>query len=158
MRLCSEVCLHEFSHCCPDLEAAGDSSEMRHSPRAAAIHLEMSMPFCVGREGSFGHGLLNISADGKTMSWSWNRNLDGVAVVTDSVTFVRDTTACPTRGAQFFGACLPGKPANAQLIHTVHHAIRQCRADPVMRALLCACHVSFACSIKWREMLIMVPS
>ena len=51
------------------------------------------------REASFGHGLLNISADGKTMSWTWNRNQDGVAVVTDSATFVRDTTACPTRGA-----------------------------------------------------------
>ncbi len=52
------------------------------------------------REGSFGHGLLNISADGKTMTWSWNRNQDGIAVTTDSTTLVRDTTACPTRGAQ----------------------------------------------------------
>ena len=33
------------------------------------------------------------------MSWQWHRNQDGVDVVTDSVTFVRDTTACPARGA-----------------------------------------------------------
>ncbi len=52
----------------------------------------------IDREGSFGHGMLNISADGKTMSWEWHRNQDGVDIVTDSVTFVRDTTACPTRG------------------------------------------------------------
>ena len=44
--------------------------------------------------------MLNISADGTTMSWEWHRNQDGVDIVTDSVTFVRDTTACPTRGRQ----------------------------------------------------------
>ena len=69
---------------------------MTFSQRSIALKPDMYLR----REGSFGHGLLNISADGKTMTWSWNRNQDGIAVTTDSTTLVRDTTACPTRGAQ----------------------------------------------------------
>ena len=98
--------------------------DLRHAQRRVARHAQRdcyptSIRLCYAishkayarliccREGSFGHGILNISADGKTMSWTWNRNQDGVAVVTDSVTFVRDTTACPTRGAYPVQHALP---------------------------------------------------
>ena len=62
-------------------------------------HTKSSTCTCYDREASFGHGILTVAANGSTMTWEWNRNQDGIAVVTDSVTFTRDTKACPARGA-----------------------------------------------------------
>ena len=78
---------------------------------ATPVAGSISISLCIGREASFGHGILRVAANGTTMSWEWHRNQDGVPVVTDSVTLVRDTKACPARGAQAKPAMLaPSHP------------------------------------------------
>ena len=49
------------------------------------------------REDAFGHGVLDISADGRNAYWVWKSNTGSHAVSTDSVTLRRDVTACPQR-------------------------------------------------------------
>ena len=76
--------------------------------------LSMSIGLCIGREASFGHGILRVAANGTTMSWEWHRNQDGVPVITDKVTLTRDTKACPARGTQ-------AKPATPVPNHIPDH-------------------------------------
>ena len=50
------------------------------------------------REDAFGHGVLDIYADGRTAQWTWKSNTGSHAVSTDSVVLRRDVAACPQRG------------------------------------------------------------
>ena len=49
------------------------------------------------REDAFGHGVLDISADGRIAHWVWKSNTGSHAVSTDSFTLRRDVTECPLR-------------------------------------------------------------
>lgn len=50
------------------------------------------------REPSYGHAIITIH-NANRATWEWNRNQDGIPVITDSFTLVRDTKQCPNKAA-----------------------------------------------------------